>query len=263
MLVVAVVLTTLFMACQQDQVSSDQLVSRAVLDRIWELGFSTENVQKIEEGYLVEGDIILTEENLADHSDHVSLRIAETEQYHTYNLVENLPRTITVSMDANLAAIAGYSDALTETLSRYNAENLSLTFVYGGTSGGNIHLKKQPGNYLASAGFPSNNGNPYTTVKLNSNAIGSGSTTQFINYCATIMTHEIGHCIGLRHTDYMDRSYSCGGSGGNEGAGSIGAVHIPGTPTGPDSGSYMLACISNLQNRNINTNDGVALDYLY
>lgn len=251
------------MSCQEDQgVQADKQVSQQVLDRIWELGFSNENVQKIEEGYLVEGDIILTEEDLASDISPVTLLIAETEQYHTNNLVTGMPRVVTVSMDANLVATTGYSAALTTALSRYTAEALSLTFTHVGTSGGEIHFKKQAGNYLASAGFPTNNGDPYHLIKMNSNAIGSGSTTQFINYCATIMTHEIGHCIGLRHTDYMNRAYSCG-SGGNEGAGNIGAVHIPGTPTGPDSGSYMLACIANLQNRNINTNDGVALDYLY
>ncbi|WP_262510258.1 zinc-dependent metalloprotease [Sediminitomix flava] len=25
-----------------------------------------------------------------------------------------------------------------------------------------------------------------------------------------IIAHEIGHCIGFCHTDYMDRSFSCG-----------------------------------------------------
>jgi len=138
-----------------------------------------------------------------------------------------------------------------------------LTFVRGGTSGGTIHLKKQAGNYLASSGFPLNNGNPYGTVKMNSNAIGNGTSNTFINYCSTIMAHEIGHCIGFRHTDYMNRAYSCGGSPVNEGASNVGAVHIPGTPTGPDSGSWMLACIGNNQNRPFNNNDGVALDYIY
>lgn len=258
----AIVLGCLFLSCQEDNgIASEKLVSKSVLDKIYNLGFSTENVQKIEEGYLVEGDIILTEENLNDVSEHTTLRIAETEQYRTNNLV-NAPRTITVSIDTKLTDIPGYSEALDEVIARYDAQNLLINLNRGGSSGGDIHLKKQNGNFLASAGFPSG-GNPYPTVKINAQAIGSGTSSTFINFCATIMAHEIGHCIGFRHTDYMNRSYSCGGSGGNEGSGSVGAVHIPGTPSGPDNGSWMLACISMNQNRPFNANDRTALGYLY
>ena len=258
-----ILITTIYVGCQEDQgAAADHQISKAVLDRIWEMGFSNTDVQKIDEGYLVEGDIILTDEDLQISVDPITLRIAETEQYRTNNLVTGLPRTITVSMDSQLNGTAGYSAALDECISRYNSQNLQITMVRVGTSGGNIHLKKQPGNYLASSGFPTNSGNPYSQVKMNSNAIGSGNSSTFINYCATIMAHEIGHCIGFRHTDYMDRSYSCG-TGGNEGDGGVGAVLIPGTPSGPDSGSWMLACISNLQNRPFNNNDKTALGYLY
>ncbi len=258
----AFILASLFLSCQEDNsASSEKLVPKAVLDQIWNLGFSNENVQKIDEGYLVEGDIILTEENLLDHGDHTTLRIAETEQYRTTNLVD-APRTVTVSIDTKLTDVAGYSDALDVAIARYNAEVLLLVLVRSGSSGGNIHLKKQAGGYLASAGFPSG-GNPYPLIKINSQAIGQGTSTTFINYCATIMAHEIGHCIGFRHTDYMNRSFSCGGVPTNEGSGGVGAIHIPGTPTGPDSGSWMLACIGNNVNRPFNTNDQTALDYLY
>jgi hypothetical protein len=259
-----VLLAGFFASCEQDNaVSSDNLVARDVIDRIQEMGYSTENIQKIDEGYLVEGDIVLTQADLDDHTDHVTLRIAETEQYRTTNLVTGLPRTITFSMDATLRSTNGYQAALNEIVNRYNAENLGLTFVDGGgNSGGTIHFKKQGGNFLASAGFPSG-GNPYPLVKLNSNAIGSGTSPTFINYCATIMAHEVGHCIGFRHTDYMNRAYSCGGSPTNEGSAGVGAIHIPGTPTGPDAASWMLACIGSGQNRPFNANDQIALGYLY
>ena len=77
------------------------------------------------------------------------------------------------------------------------------------------------------------------------------------------MAHEIGHAIGFRHTDYMNRSYSCGGSPVNEGSAGVGAIHVPGTPTGPDPNSWMLSCIGSGQNRPFNANDRTALNYLY
>jgi hypothetical protein len=79
----------------------------------------------------------------------------------------------------------------------------------------------------------------------------------------TVIAHEVGHCIGFRHTDYMDRSYSCGGSPSNEGASSVGAILIPGTNAGPDAGSWMLACLSATTNRPFNNDDKTALAYLY
>ena len=74
----------------------------------------------------------------------------------------------------------------------------------------------------------------------------------------------MGHCIGFRHTDWMNRAYSCG-TGGSEGqqTSGVGAVLIPGTPSGPDSGSWMLACLSASTNRQFNNNDKTALNYLY
>jgi len=264
LLVAGVMITaTLFFSCQQDNAAGPE-VSKAVLDQIWKLGYQIDDVQKIEEGYLVEGDIILTEQDLLGQGDYLKLRIGETEQYRTTNQVTGLPRVITVSLDNQLANIPGYSAAVTECLARYNAESLQLTFNFVGASGGQIHFKKQPGNYLASAGFPSG-GNPYPLIKLNSNQIGSGTSATFINFCASIMAHEMGHCIGLRHTDYYNRAISCGGAPVNEGDGGVGAILIPGTPATATNAanSYMLSCVSLNQNRPFNNDDQVALDYLY
>ena len=230
-------------------------ISQETLAKINDHGFGTSDVQKVEEGYLVEGNIILTEEFLNTRPGGNFLRIAETEQYRTTNLVDG-PRVITVSVSSQLPS--SYIAATDEALARYNAQNLTLTFQRV-SSGGNISLVKGNGQFLASAGFPSSGGNPYGQVKVNSRAIGN----QPQGTVATIIAHEIGHCIGFRHTDYMSRQYSCGGSPVNEGASSVGAVHIPGTPTGPDSGSWMLSCIGSGQNRPFNNNDRTALGYLY
>jgi hypothetical protein len=253
------VMSVLTVACKKEAKVSTQpdAISDDVLAKIYNLGYGTSNVQRHEEGYLVEGDIVITEDQLGTKPENVFLRIAGEEQYRTYNLVGSLPRTITVRV-SNLPT--SYITATDEAIRRFNAENLLLRFSRV-TSGGNIVLSPAPSGagYLASAGFPSG-GNPYGSVRVNSAYLGSNPGT---NYLATILAHEIGHCIGFRHTDYMSRQYSCGGSAYNEGASTVGAVHIPGTPTGPDAGSWMLACIGTGQNRPFNTNDRTALNYLY
>jgi hypothetical protein len=96
---------------------------------------------------------------------------------------------------------------------------------------------------------------------MNTNQYAYGTNPNVL-YVGSVIQHEIGHCIGMRHTDYMDRSYSCGGTATNEGSAGVGAIQIPGTPSGPDANSWMLAC-SNGGNRTFNANDIIALNYLY
>jgi hypothetical protein len=241
---------------EKTEVAKDQ-VSHEALAKIQALGFSTHNVQRDGDTYIVEGDIRLTDRDLAGaYSNGKLLRIGDVEQYRTTNLVA-APRNITVSVSSMLPA--SYGAALDEAIRRYNAENMTLKFSRV-ASGANISIVRGNGSYLASAGFPTSTGQPYSQVKVNSNYLGANPGT---NYLGTILAHEMGHCIGFRHTDFMDRSYSCGGAYSNEGASSVGAILIPGTPSGPDRDSWMLACIGSGQNRPFNKNDKTALGYLY
>ncbi len=246
----------LFFGCKKSstEVSSQNEVSQNALDKIFAIGFSNKDVTKDEGDYIVEGDIRISEADLNSQPESQFLRVGSEEQYRTYNLVTGVPRTITVSISSR---ISQHTAALDEAIGRFNAQNLVISFQRV-SSGGEIEIVRGGGNYLASAGFPSG-GDPYGQVKLNPNAV-SGQPRSTV---ASILAHEIGHCIGFRHTDYMNRAYSCGGQAVNEGASSVGAVHIPGTPTGPDPNSWMLSCIGSGQNRPFNSNDRAALNYLY
>jgi Dual-action HEIGH metallo-peptidase len=244
---------------KQDTMTEE--ITQETLSKIAALGFSRNEVQRVDGGYLVEGDIILSEKDLSETPSTPRLRIAEVEQYSTFNLVENTPRTITVTTSGgNINALL--SDGINAAIARYNAEKLSLTFVRGGSNGGgDINIRVvNTGQYIASAGFP-NGGDPFNEIKY---AKTYTSSRYNVNFVTTVLTHEMGHCIGFRHTDYMNRAYSCG-SGGSEGQdiNGVGAVAIPGTPTGPDAASFMLACLSATTNRPFNANDIVALNYLY
>jgi hypothetical protein len=237
--------------------SLEQGLSTDLIAKITALGFDASEAYPTEGGYIVEGDIFLSEQDLNKPIDlFKSMMVGEVEQYHTTNLVTGLPREITIRVVNTLAtSIKTATDAA---IDRYNAEGLQLTFRRV-TSGGNIVIKKAPNGapYIASAGFPSG-GNPYNQILFNNNYSGWNANT-----LASIIAHEVGHCIGYRHTDYMDRSFSCGGAPVNEGDGGVGAIHIPGTPTGADAASWMLACIGNGTNRPFNANDKTALSTLY
>jgi len=266
----ACLLATSLYSCKsnntENAVESKTEISADKLSQIKSLGFSTDNIRKIDEGYLVEGDILLTDDNLAEPSTDANLNIAETEQYRTTNLVKSLPRVITVSV-TNLPQV--YSDAVNTMISRYNSLGLRITFqrASAGTTG-NINVvgfnEGPSGGFitLGSAGFPTSSGQPFNQIRMNTNSAAYGSNPNLL-YLASVIQHEVGHCIGFRHTDYMNRAFSCGASGaGNEGASNVGAVRIPGTPSNPDAASFMLAC-SNGGNRTFNANDVIAVNYLY
>lgn len=255
-------------SCKRENITStDQdAISPEILQQIAAQGFSTENVRKVDNGYLVEGDIILTNNNLTEISTSPNLLIANEEQYRTTNLVKSLPRTITVSV-TNLPTV--YSDATNGAIARYNSlPNHRLTFQRVTTGKGNIDIvgfnQGPSGGYitLGSSGFPTSSGNPYNQIKLNTNPAAYGSNPNLL-YVTSVIQHEMGHCIGFRHTDYFNRALSCGGAKTNEGQAGIGAIHIPGTPGKQfDPESWMLSC-SNGGNRDFNANDKIAMDYLY
>lgn len=264
-LLMACLLTgTVFFSCQKSDKEenvqpSQNGISKEVLQKIQDKGFGIANVRKIkdrhQQGYLVENDILLTEKQLASSPTSPRLRIADVEQYRTYNLVTALPRTFTISvwyMDQN------FVDATNIAIQRYNALGLRISFnLVVDQDGADMYVygEDMGGGALGYSGFPEN-GDPYPYIAMN-NSLYSADTY----YLASIIAHEIGHCIGFRHTDWFNRAISCG-SGGNEGDGGVGAIQIPGTPSGADYASWMLAC-TNGYDRPFNNNDRVALNYLY
>ena len=233
-------------------------------------GFNKSWAEKTSDGnYLIEGDILLTPEQLKSMSG-ASLTnnfiIAKEEHYRTTNIV-NAPkgsvRVITVSLGAGFPSY--YSTGLDQALARYNnIPNLSIRFQRVAT-GGEIHIsganlgRSFGGCILGqSAGFPSG-GNPAGGFTLST----SKCATSYISTADKadeVMAHEMGHCIGFRHTDYMNRSFSCG-SGGNEGPSDVGAIWIDGTPTAPETASWMLACTNG--NPLFTANDNKSLQTVY
>src|SRR4051812_39861356 len=207
--------SALLTACTKNNQGADKKadqtpqISADVSSKITALGFSTDNMRKIGDNYLVEGDILLTPANLSETSISPNLRIAETEQYRTTNLVKSLPRTITVSV-SNLPTV--YATATSNAVARYNALGLTITFQIV-SSGGNIQVigfnEGPSGGYitLGSSGFPTSTGDPYNQIQMNTNAQAYG-TNPDVNYLTSVLQHEIGHCIGFRHTDYMNRAFS-------------------------------------------------------
>lgn len=248
-------------SCKKNQLreQSKNEITQDVVAQIKAMGFSTQEIRRVENGFVVEGDIFLPDNSFKEKTNGSKLVIAKAEQYQTWNMIATSGhRVITVSVTSLPAA---YTTAADEAIARYNALGLRVSFQRV-ASGGEIDIINAnlgTGILGQSAGFPDVYGNPPSPIRLNASYIGSNPDQ---GWMATIIAHEIGHTIGFRHTDYFNRTYSCG-SGGNEGDAGVGADHIPGTPTAGDPNSWMLACVGTGVNRPFNTNDQVALNYLY
>lgn len=266
---------TTFTSCTQEEEVQpiDKLeVTDEVMAQFTELGFDVSDIEAVkqptlgggeESGFMLEGDIFIAQENFRKMLDS---KIAHEgpvgEQYRTNNLVSSSNYTIDI-----IGYTGNNSNGLDNTMqtalqwavNNYNRLNIGLQFNL--TYGTNYQSKdmvvyRVSGGGGGSAGFPSG-GAPYKWVKIN-----SGTSSYGTNVTEHVITHEIGHSVGLRHTDYFDRSISCG-SGGNEGSAGVGAIHVPGTPTGADMNSIMLACFSSGEDGEFGNYDVVALEYLY
>ncbi len=260
-----------FVSCTKDDETNSveaeaTKVTPEILAKLSVLSFNNKDVKVIkntsangvsEDAFLIEGDIIMTEKQINSMNLHGGIT---TEQYRTTNLVSG-PRTIKVvglSGTGASALSANMRSGLQSAINRYNNLNLTLKFSLtfsSSTTGANIVVRREVGGAGGVAGFPSG-GNPYNTVTLY-----SGMDTYSVGVNSHVAAHEIGHCIGMRHTDWFSRQ-SCG-QNSNEGTAGVGAIHIPGTPTGYDASSYMRACFSSSDTGVFNTNDVTALNYLY
>ena len=215
--------------------------------------------------YVVEGDLYFTEGDISELAvnKYLEFELPTEEQYRTSALVTGTPRTITVLgyTGSCCALTSKMRTALQWAVANYNRLNIGLNFTlsFGSTNWQSydmvVYNNGQSGGG-GSAGFPSG-GDPHQLIQIN-----AGTNSFSTNVNEHVITHEMGHCLGLRHTDYFNRSLSCG-TGGNEGSGGVGAIHIPGTPTGTDYNSIMQACFGSGEDGEFGSYDIVALEYLY
>jgi len=271
---VAAMLAVAIVSCQKSTTKSadPNALSQDEKSLVASAGFNSNWVERRSDGnYLIEGDILLTRtqlEEMAGAAPTNNFIVADEEHYRTFNVVSTPVsgvRTITVSLGSGFPAY--YSTGLDNALARYNGlGDLKIVFQRV-ASGGQIHItganlgNSGGGCILGQAsGFPTSSGNPSSGFTLST----SSCATTYLNTTDKVdevMAHEIGHCIGFRHTDYKRRN-SCG-PGAGESAGSIGAVYIPGTPTNVNGSynSWMMACTNG--SPILNADDAIALRYVY
>lgn len=198
-----------------------------VVQLLYSRGYERGTIYETEEHFLAPPDLLYSKDiNDYDVSDNGT----NAEQaYNTGKLVSLNRMRIRVFLDNSLG-----TDLQTQSVNAMNElngiNNCALFFVrVFSANQANITIRSDFGaesnNVLGRAGFPSN-GLPFNTVTLNVDRLDDFGADIRRN---TII-HELGHCVGLRHTDWQANRES-------------GAVNIPGTSAN-DTGSIMWHTIN-------------------
>lgn len=269
---------TLF-SCNKDDETTEPVqgsqgnlkVTQNVLNKVKSLSLTNSDVQVFkntkldgttEDAFLIDGDIVMTEDQLnkMDLEGDVI-----TEQWRVLNSVSAANKTIQIvglsGSGAGASALtANMRAGLEAAVKRYNDLRLSIKFLLSfssNTSNANIIVRRQVNAISAGLSGTPYGGKPYSFITLSSEL-----DNYSVGASAQVAAHELGHCIGLRHTDWYSRQ-SCGEMKQEET--SAGAVQIPGTPYYAfDATSYMNACADLTKATGVfNANDVRALNALY
>ncbi|QNR85472.1 hypothetical protein H9N25_03035 [Pedobacter riviphilus] len=245
--------------------------------RIKEMGFQTDGIKEFGSYYIVEGDILIAKESLAATKTSAKLTGSggKIAQANTNNLLQgNLTNVIITTEDYDIR----WHYAIREAVAAWNAvSNCRINLIhsysqfyppYTNSVTPTITIKKSNlGTGAFGQGqFPTTSGtagaillvNPFTN-NVNSNGQDNGIPRSH-EQDVYMLVHEIGHCLGFRHTDWKAE-----GTGGS----AVGANPIPGTPNNGDPGNDPNSVMNSGRLGTSNTwssfssYDVIAAQYLY
>ena len=193
-----------------------------VVQLLYSRGYEKGTIYETEEYFLAPPDLFYSKD-IKDY-DVTDTGVNPKQAFNTGALVSLDRMRINVFLDASIG-----TDLQTQSVNAINElngiNNCALFFVrVFNANQAHITIRSDFGvegtNVLGRAGFPSN-GRPFDLVTLNVDRIDDFGADIRRN----VIIHELGHCVGLRHTNWQAN-------------GERGAVNIPGT-SAFDSGSIM------------------------
>lgn len=226
------------------------------------MGFAPQSIVDRGAYFVAEGDIIIRKSSLRPGAPPVPGQAMPSSQPHyQFRTPGIINRQTITQVRVDLSGVArdpNWARAVRDAMARWSAiPGSALTFVESTTAPHltvslyypEIEDKCGVGAY-ACAEFPSG-GNPGRWMYINAGNLLLSYSTYLL-----VATHELGHTVGLRHTN-MKVGTPCGGPENTDGA-----TQIPGTPL-TDSVSVMNGCPSSLAWSGFSFYDRVAYRTLY
>ena len=196
----------------------EQALDPEIVKRISELGFRADMISKMDGEYIVEGDIVVPASYLEG---------GQTRQARSSELI-GCERVgfITIRVDNSIpnSGNDNWRDELLQAIDDWNEVQSALRLELVEDDNADITVRADGGvlanNVIADALFPSD-GRPGNRIRINLDF--NGNTNVSTGSKRYNMVHEIGHCIGFRHTNWSSRNENV-------------ATQISGTPsTDPNS----------------------------
>lgn len=244
----------LIFSCSTDMIVEPQSESSAIdfkriedMCTIQSIGLDTTDISEYSNYYIVEGDIMINKDSLKN--------FVGTRQYHTTNTVKN-GQFIYVGVDSAISKSSAWVAAIKDVIDIYT-EYTGLYFFYNSTGSATIRFSKKAvgSSYTCAQGeFPaSTQGMPGANIYINTAFYQDIDSYLTHEQKVFLLAHEMGHNLGLRHTN-------CAING--EGTSSYGMIQIPGTPAYDDD-SFMNSSTCGNTWTGMPKYDEVALAYLF
>lgn len=230
--------------------------STAAYKYIKDLGYRDSEIKDIGKQYLVDGDILFDKNSNPDFSifGRVHPEQYGSANYVGYNIQPNITIRVDPSMNVYLAEING-AIALWN-----NVANCRVKFTITGhpSDPANIVITNANlGTGVCGAAYFAMNGLPGALIRININQIAG---YPFLQRQRTI-THELGHTIGFRHTNWQGFETPAATDPGN--GAYLDAMQILGTPTGNDVNSLMNGRECAIGATALSNFDILAVQFLY
>jgi len=249
----------MILSCEDNELSSENQPTSTIQDspvvqKLLNLGYKAEDIKETKDFYLVQGDIMFSK-NINDYNKSETSRHASTN-----NLVSTQYRIVSVYIDSYVSqnGVDDWSGAIVSAMEKWSdLSGNSIQFVRT-YDNPDIIISSDfgllPSNVIAAAGFPYSNGKPYFYVTINLDFNNNQTITQSTKIYN--MVHELGHCIGFRHTNWEPEGlYDQNGT-------LIGANYIPNTPS-QDPNSVMNSGTALYSWNGFSNYDVTAVNYLY
>jgi len=252
----------IFSSCQKEKIVSTNLAERSfsnpvdtnsvVYKKIKELGFSLDSITDIGDYYLVEGDVLFSKTSESQNK----LKQARTNYLIPWNKQPNI--TVRVAASIPTSGVDNWRDEIQQAINDWNSINdCRINFTLTPNTTADITIRSDVGSLpydvIAAAEFPLY-GQPGHQIIINLDFL--YNMTMSTAQKRYNIVHELGHCIGFRHTNWQALG---------EGSGSEGLYNIPGTPSGynPDPNSVMNGGTALNSWNGFSAYDIVAAQYLF